>query len=156
MSSRTSQPYEVHRHGYVVSTDASRLDIDYVHRFLSEKSYWAAGIPRALVAKAVANSLNFGLFLGDEQVGFARAITDYATHAYIADVFVDEAHRGKGLGKLLIEAVTSHPELRAMRRLMLGTDDAHGLYRRFGFTELHEPQRWMERSNPVAFQEGAP
>jgi len=155
MSSRTDRPYELPRDGYVVSTDASRLDIDFIHRFLSEHGYWAMGIPRSLLSKAIANSLNFGLFLGDEQVGFARAITDCATFAYVADVFVDGAHRGKGLGKLLIDAVTSYPDMNGLRRLMLGTDDAHGLYRNFGFTELEAPERWMERSNPAAYQEAA-
>jgi GNAT superfamily N-acetyltransferase len=147
--------YELRRDGYLVTTDASRLDIDFIHRFLSQKSYWARGVSRTRVATAIVNSLNFGLFLGDEQVGFARAITDYATFAYIADVFMDEAHRGKGLGKLLIEAVTSHPELQGVRRLLLGTDDAHGLYRPYGFRELEEPERWMERSNSAAYEEAA-
>ncbi|MCI0884741.1 MAG: GNAT family N-acetyltransferase, partial [Chloroflexi bacterium] len=127
--------YELSRGGYVVTTDPSRLDIDYIHAFLTG-SYWARGIPRDVVARAIENSLNFGLFEGARQVGFARAITDRAWYAYIADVFVDEAHRGKGLGKLIMEAVTSHPELQNLRRMMLGTADAHGLYRQFGFTDV--------------------
>jgi N-acetylglutamate synthase-like GNAT family acetyltransferase len=156
MSNPTDRPFELRRGDYLVTTDASRLDIDVIHRFLSDESYWAAGIPRALVAKSIANSINFGLFDGDRQAGFARAITDRATFAYVADVFVDEAHRGKGLGKLLMEAVTKHPELKALRRLMLGTDSAHGLYEQFGFAALADPGRWMERSNPAAYQVGAP
>lgn len=137
--------YELSRDGFVVSTDHSRLDIDYIHEFLSERSYWAKGIARDVVEKAIANSLPFGLFDGDRQIGFARAITDYAWYAYIADVFVDEAYRGRGLGKLIIEAVTSYPELQGLGRMMLGTDDAHGLYRQFGFENVAQPERWMER-----------
>ena len=146
--------YELSRGGYVVTTDASRLDIDYIHAFLTE-SYWARGIPRDVVARAIENSLNFGLFEGERQVGFARAITDRAWYAYIADVFVDEAHRGKGLGKLIMEAVTSHPELQNLRRMMLGTADAHGLYRQFGFTDVEKPERWMERGDPAVYEQAA-
>jgi GNAT superfamily N-acetyltransferase len=146
--------YELSRGGYVVTTDASRLDIDYIHAFLTE-SYWARGIPRDVVARAIDNSLNFGLFQGARQVGFARAITDRAWYAYIADVFVDEAHRGKGLGKLLVEAVISHPDLQNLRRMMLGTADAHGLYRQFGFTDVDKPERWMERGDPAIYQKSA-
>jgi GNAT superfamily N-acetyltransferase len=146
--------FELRRGGYVVTTDASRLDIDYIHGFLTE-SYWARGIPRDVVARAIENSLNFGLFQGERQVGFARAITDRAWYAYIADVFVDEAHRGRGLGKLIIEAVTSHPDLQNLRRMMLGTADAHGLYRQFGFTALEKSERWMERGDPAIYQKAA-
>ena len=147
--------YELSRGGYVVTTDPSRLDIDYIHAFLT-RSYWARGIPRVVVARAIENSLNFGLFEGARQVGFARAITDRAWYAYIADVFVDEAHRGKGLGKLIMKAVTSHPDLRDLRRMMLGTADAHGLYRQFGFTDLGQPERWMVRGDPAVYQKAAP
>lgn len=146
--------YELSRGGYVVTTDASRLDIDYIHAFLTE-SYWARDIPRDVVARAIENSLNFGLFEGERQVGFARAITDRAWYAYIADVFVDESYRGKGLGKLIMEAVTSHPDLQNLRRMMLGTADAHGLYRQFGFTDVDKPERWMERGNPAVYQKSA-
>ena len=146
--------YELSRGGYVVTTDPSRLDIDYIHAFLT-RSYWARGIPRVVVARAIENSLNFGLFEGARQVGFARAITDRAWYAYIADVFVDEAHRGKGLGKLIMEAVTSHPELQNLRRMMLGTADAHGLYRQFGFTDVEKPERWMERGDPAVYEQAA-
>ena len=146
--------YELSRGGYVVTTDASRLDIDYIHAFLTE-SYWARDIPRDVVARAIENSLNFGLFEGERQVGFARAITDRAWYAYIADVFVDESYRGKGLGKLIMEAVISHPDLQNLRRMMLGTADAHGLYRQFGFTDVDKPERWMERGNPAVYQKSA-
>jgi len=146
--------YELRRDGYVVTTDASRLDIDYIHAVLTE-SYWAHGIPRDVVARGIDDSLNFGLFAGERQVGFARVITDHAWFAYLADVFVDEAHRGKGLGKLIVEAVTTHPDLRSVRRIMLGTDDAHGLYRQFGFRPLDRPERWMERGDPARYQEAA-
>lgn len=146
--------YELRRGGYLVTTDASRLDIGYIHGFLTE-SYWARGIPRDIVARAIENSLPFGLFAGERQVGFARAITDRAWYAYIADVFVDDAHRGKGLGKLIMEAVTSHPDLQNLRRMMLGTADAHGLYRQFDFGDLSQPERWMERGDPAIYQKAA-
>lgn len=146
--------FELRRDAYVVTTDASRLDIDYIHGFLTE-SYWARGITRDVVARAIENSLNFGLFEGKRQVGFARAITDRAWYAYIADVFVDEAHRNKGLGKLIMEAVTSHPDLQNLRRVMLGTADAHGLYRQFGFTDLDQPERWMTRGDSAIYQQAA-
>ncbi|HEY5640333.1 MAG TPA: GNAT family N-acetyltransferase [Dehalococcoidia bacterium] len=148
----TANDFELRRDGYVVTTDASRLDIDYIHSVLTE-SYWAHGIPRDVVSRGIENSLNFGLFTGQQQVGFARVVTDHAWFAYLADVFVDEAHRGRGLGKLIVEAVTSHPDLRSVRRIMLGTDDAHGLYRQFGFRPLDRPERWMERGDPTRYQE---
>lgn len=121
------------------------MDIDLIHRFLSQ-SYWAAGIPRALVEKALANSLCFGVFAANgKQVGFARAISDYATFAYVSDVFVLEEHRGKGLAKWLLQTIASHPSLQGLRRTMLATEDAHGLYRQFGFTPLHKPEMFMQR-----------
>lgn len=132
------------RDEYLISTDPARLDIDVIHRFLTE-SYWAGGVPREVVKRSIEHSLPFGLYTENRQIGFARVITDYATFAYLADVFVLDEFRGEGLGKWLIEVVVSHPELAVLRRWMLATRDAHGLYRKSGFTELKQPERWMEK-----------
>ncbi len=133
--------------GYRISTDPSAMDVDAVHAYLT-RSYWATGIPRDLVAKSFLGSLCFGLFHAQEQVGFARVISDRATYAYLCDVYVLEEHRGRGLGKRLIEAVVAHPDLQGLRRFTLATQDAHGLYRQFGFTPLSRPERQMEISRP--------
>jgi GNAT superfamily N-acetyltransferase len=134
--------------GYEISTDAARLDRELVHRFLSEESYWARGIPRDVVGRAIENSLCFGLYSGTEQIGFARVVTDRAAIAYLGDVFVVAEHRGRGLGKWLIETVMAHPDLQGLRRFMLGTEDAHSLYERFGFRPLARPERMMEIASP--------
>ena len=133
---------------YEISTDVTRLDRALIHRFLHDDSYWARGVPRDVVDRAIDNSLCFGLYHGPDQVGFARVVTDRAAIAYLADVFVLPAHRGRGLGKRLIEAVMSHPELQGLRRFFLGTADAHSLYERFGFRALAEPGRMMEIAVP--------
>src|SRR5215469_18411989 len=117
---------------YLVSTDPARLDLDVIHSYLAG-SYWAEGIPRELVARSIENSLCFGVFRGEDQVGFARVVSDYATFAYIGDVFILAQHRGRGLGKFLMECVMKHPELQGLRRWSLVTRDAHGLYKQFGF-----------------------
>ena len=130
-----------------MTTDKARLDLEVIHSFL-KSSYWAAGISADVVIRSVENSLAFGLFEGDEQVGFARVVTDYATFAYLADVFVLEPHRGQGLGKWMMEVVLSRPELQGLRRWMLATRDAHDLYRKHGFAELKEPSIFMERYSP--------
>jgi N-acetylglutamate synthase-like GNAT family acetyltransferase len=135
-------------HGdYSISTDAGRLDIAFIHDFLSTKSYWAQGRSRETVSRSVQNSVCFGVYASDgRQVGFARLVTDRATFAWVCDVFIDEAHRGKGLGKRLVEAVVSHPCLKGLKKVVLGTRDAHELYRRHGgFKSLETPERWMER-----------
>jgi GNAT superfamily N-acetyltransferase len=129
--------------GYVISTDPGRLDLDRVHAFLAEESYWSPGVPRDVVERAVAGSLVFGAYRGDEQVGFARVVTDRATFAWVCDVFVVPEHRGRAVGKLLVEAIVAHPDLSGIRRLMLATADAHGLYRQFGFRALERPQRYL-------------
>ena len=134
---------EVTRGQYSISTEPRRLDIDAIHAFLS-RSFWAEGIPKELVAKAIANSLCFGLFDGPSQVGFARVVTDRATFAYLCDVYVLESHRGGGLGKWLIETVMAHPDLQGLRRFQLVTRDAHGLYSRHGFAGPRHPERYME------------
>jgi GNAT superfamily N-acetyltransferase len=126
-----------------ISTDRSRLDLDLIHRYLSEESYWARGRSREATARAIEHSIPFGVYDRGRQVGFARVVTDRATFAWLADVFVLPSHRGQGVGKRLVEAVLEHPELRAVRRWLLATADAHGLYRRFGFDELHGSQRFM-------------
>ena len=128
---------------YRITTDAQKLDVDAMHAYLS-RSFWAEGIPKETVAKAVANSLCFGLFDGSEQIGLARVVTDRATFAYLCDVYVLEMHRGRGLGKWLIETVMAHPDLQGLRRFQLVTRDAHGLYSRHGFAAPSSPDRHME------------
>jgi GNAT superfamily N-acetyltransferase len=128
---------------YSITTDREALDIEAVHAYLS-RSFWAEGIPKETVAKSIEHSLCFGLFDGAAQVGFARVVTDRATFAYLCDVYVLEPHRGRGLGKWLIEVVMSHPDLQGLRRFQLVTRDAHGLYRRHGFREPANPERYME------------
>jgi len=135
------------RDGYVISTDPERLDLDVIHGFLSFRSYWAAGRSRERVARSIAGSLPFGLYDPNGQVGFARVVTDHVVIAYLGDVFVLDAHRGKGLGKWLVETVVGAPELGSICRWILGTRDAHGLYRRFGFEEP-QPGVLMERLDP--------
>ncbi|MBI1213236.1 MAG: GNAT family N-acetyltransferase [Alphaproteobacteria bacterium] len=136
---------------YEISTDAQRLDLDVIHGFLST-SYWSPGIPREVVERAIANSLCFGVYAQDGgQVGFARLVTDRATFAYLADVFVLEEHRGKGVSKRLMEAIVAHPELQGLRRWTLATRDAHSLYARYGFTPIAKPDRMMERHDPEVY-----
>jgi GNAT superfamily N-acetyltransferase len=151
MSSHETQGQQWSRGNYEISTDPARLEIDTIHRFLAG-SYWAAGIPLEVVERSIANSLSFGIFAGSIQVGFARVITDYATLAYLADVFVLDEHRGKGLSKWLIEVVVTHPKLQGLRRWMLATRDAHGLYRQVGFEVVAQPDRWMERHDPDVYK----
>jgi GNAT superfamily N-acetyltransferase len=138
---------------FVVSDEPERLDLDVVHGFLT-RSYWAEGIPRKTVLRSIAHSIPFGLYhLGapagpagpERQVGFARVVSDHATFAYLADVFVLDSHRGLGLGIWLVECIVAHPELQSLRRWILATKDAHSLYRRFGWGGLASPDRWMER-----------
>ena len=131
------------RGSYTISTERARLDRDTIHGFLRE-SYWARGIPREVVDRSIENALCFGLYDGERQVGFARVITDRATFAYLGDVFVLDSHRGRGLSKWLMEVVMGHPELQNLRRWSLATQDAHGLYERFGFRRPANPDRLME------------
>jgi GNAT superfamily N-acetyltransferase len=138
--------HECRREGYLVSTDPGGLNLGVIHSFL-KGSYWARGVPLEVVGRSVENSLCFGLYRDEEQVGFARIVTDRATFAYLADVFVLEGYRGRGLGKWLMEVVLSHPDLRDLRRWMLATADAHGLYRGYGFRELGSPEIFMERKD---------
>jgi GNAT superfamily N-acetyltransferase len=135
------------RDGFTITTDTNSLDVEFIHNFLSNVSYWGKGRSLELVQTSIENSLNFGVFDGNKQIGFARVVTDYGTFAWLADVFIVDEYRGHGLGIWLIEVITSHPKLQGFRRWLLATRDAHELYRRFGFTELNEPGRWMERFN---------
>ena len=136
------------RGDYLISTDSALLDIRLIHDFLCNTSYWASGRSIEIVQRSIENSLSFGLFKRDEQAGFARVVTDYATFGWVADVFILDEHRGQGLGKWLIDVIISHPDLQGFRRWVLATKDAHELYRRVGFRELHRPERWMERPDP--------
>jgi GNAT superfamily N-acetyltransferase len=129
---------------FELSTDPARIDLAVVHAFLT-KSYWAAGIPLAIVERSIRNSLCFGIYKDNHQAGFARVITDRATYAYLGDVFVLPEYRGKGLAKWMMECIIGHPDLHGLRRWSLLTRDAHGLYQQFGFTEIKSPERWMER-----------
>jgi GNAT superfamily N-acetyltransferase len=129
--------------GYEISTDPARLDLDLIHGYLRE-AYWSPGVPRDVVKRSIARSLCFGLYAPDgAQAGFARVVTDGATFAWIADVFVLDPHRGRGLGVWLMETVLAHPDLQGLRRIVLATKDAHELYERFGFVPLPTPERWM-------------
>jgi GNAT superfamily N-acetyltransferase len=135
---------EQHRNGYTITTDARHFDLACIHGYLTQ-SYWAEGIPLEVVRRSIEHSLCFGIFHGEDQVGFARIISDYATYAYLADVFVLEEYRGKGLSKWLMECIVAHPDLQGLRRWMLATRDAHKLYEKYGFTPLAKPERYMER-----------
>jgi len=148
-------PDEFARRGpYFLSTEPGLLDVSLIHKFLSEQSYWAPGIPREVVERSLANSLCFGLFHESQQIGFARVVTDRATFAWLGDVFVLDEFRGEGLGKWMIEALLKHPDLQGLRRILLGTRDAHSLYARFGFTPLAEPSRFLDIHRPDIYRSG--
>lgn len=134
-----------------LSTLTEEMDVDAIHGFLSGESYWARGVPRDVVARAIQHSLCVGVFHGAAQVAFARAITDRATYAYLADVYVLQAYRGRGIGRWMMETLDAHPDLQGLRRWMLMTKDAHGLYAQFGFTPLAQPDRAMERTHPGVY-----
>jgi GNAT superfamily N-acetyltransferase len=139
---------EWQRGDYSISTDRERLDLAFIHQFLSTQSYWAQGRAFEIVRRSIEHSLPFGLYKGTRQVGFARVVTDYATFAWLADVFVLDAERGQGLGKWLVSVVLSHPQLQGFRRWILGTRDAHELYRQFGFEVVSQPEFFMEKREP--------
>ena len=140
------------RDAFEISDERGRLDIGAIHRYLSRESYWAAGISEALVARAIAHSLCFGLYRGAEQAGFARVVTDRATYAYLCDVYVEAAHRGRGLGKWLVGCVLDHPDLQGLRRMNLMTRDAHDLYRPFGFRAMPDASRYLEIHRPNVYK----
>jgi len=129
--------------GYTISTDKAKLDLRAIHEFLAG-SYWAKNIPVEIVKRAIENSLCFGLYHKEAQIGFARVISDHSTFAYLADVFILEAHRGKGLSKILLQEIFPHPQLQDLRRFCLVTRDAQKLYEAFGFYPLKKPEMWME------------
>jgi GNAT superfamily N-acetyltransferase len=141
---------EYHQAGFLITTDRDKLDLNLVHGYLSE-SYWAKGISRDVVIRSVRNSLCFGIFTNDQQIGFARVISDCATYAYLADVFILEKYRGRGLAKWLMKCIVAHPKLQGLRRWTLATRDAHGLYAKFGFTPLAKPDLLMELHDPDVY-----
>lgn len=136
---------------FVVTCDTDRFDLDVISEFLSD-SYWASGIPKQLVEKSIRNSLGFAVLNGEQQVGFARIISDYATFAYLGDVFILPEFRGKGLSKWLMECIQSHSDLQDLRRWVLATSDAHGLYHQYGFTPLSRPDRFLEKHDPDVYR----
>ncbi|HWW38388.1 GNAT family N-acetyltransferase [Pedobacter sp.] len=144
---------EIIENGYIFSDDVQKIDPISVHHYLSTQSYWAEGIPLETVQKSIDNSLCFGIYKEANQIGFARWITDKATFAYLADVYVLEEHRGLGLSKKLMSLMLFHPDLQGLRRYMLATQDAHGLYAQFGFKPLEHPDRLMAVVVPKVYQQ---
>lgn len=142
---------EERRDNFLISTDPSRLDVRAIHAYL-DRSYWAAGIPMDVLERAIRGSLCFGLYDGDRQIGFARTVTDRATFAYLADVYVLESYRGQGLAKWMMRVIVAHPDLQGLRRFALATKDAHGLYAQFGFAPLARPDRHMEIARPDVYR----
>ncbi len=138
--------------GYLISTDKSKLDVDYIHNFLTHDSYWAAGIPKSYVEESIRHAWCFGVYHEGKQVGFARVITDFTTFAYLGDVFIDAAHRGKGLSKMLMRFIMSQPAFARLRRFILATRDAHTLYDKFGFKPLKSPDRFLELHQPDVYK----
>ena len=145
---------ETYRDAYSISTDRSLLNIEIIHDFLS-RTYWANGIPRETVERSIRGSMCFGVYDNGQQVGFARVITDGVTFAYLADVFILESHRGQGLSKWLVATILAHPDLQGLRRFLLATRDAHGLYQQFGFTPLAQPERFMQLHRPDVYLTGS-
>jgi len=137
------QIIEIHRDKFTISTDPARLDLDVICGFL-KRAYWANTRPRERTERAIKNSLVFGVYESDKQIGVARVVSDYSIFAYLCDVFIHEDYRAHGLGKWLIESILRHPELKDMRRWVLVTKDAHGLYKQFGFTAIENPEQWMQ------------
>ncbi|HFA47650.1 MAG TPA: N-acetyltransferase [Bacteroidetes bacterium] len=140
---------------FEISTDKGRLQLNVIHKYLSEEAYWCKNIPLETVAKSIEHSCCFGLYHKEEQIGFARVITDYATYSYLADVFILQIYRGRGLSKWLVQTIMEHPALQGMRKWVLGTRDAHGLYAKYaGFTPLKEPGKFMELHFPDIYKPG--
>lgn len=135
----------------LISSDKSKLKLDIIHKFLAEDSYWANERTLEQTIKAIENSMCFGLYQGESQIGFARVISDFATFAYLGDVFILEEFRGRGLSKWLMKTIVEHPDLQNLRRWILATRDAHGLYEQFEFSALKFPERWMERASSDAY-----
>ena len=144
-------PHEQQRGAFTISDDPARLDFAVIHHYLAHESYWAQGRARATVEKSFTHSHPFGIYQQDRQIGWARVVTDYTTFAWLADVYVLPDYRGQGLSKWLMEFIVEHPELQTMRRWLLATKDAHGLYRQYGFREFVFPDRWLDRPAPDAY-----
>jgi GNAT superfamily N-acetyltransferase len=144
-------PYEVTQGACKISTNPKLLNVSFIHEWLSTQSYWAKNISRDKIERIIKHALCFGVYNNGEQIGFAKVITDYATTAYIGDVFIIEAYRGKGLSKWLMETIIAHPDLQTLRRWVLATADAHKLYEKTGFKSLAKPERWMERYREDAY-----
>lgn len=142
------------KQGYLISVDKTKLDIEVIYQYLSVESYWAQNIPLEVVQRSIDNSLCFGVYHQNTQIGFARLVTDKATFAYLADVFIIETHRGKGLSKWLVQTIHAYPEVQGLRRWMLGTRDAHGLYAQFGWKPIPEEliHRFMQFHNPDVYK----
>ena len=148
------EPITVKKGDYSITTDRSKMDVAAVHDFLCHEAYWSKGIPLPRVKAAADHSLNFSVFHGQKQIGYARIITDYSTIAYLGDVYILPSYRGQGLSRWLMEQVTGHPDLQGLRRWILATRDAHKLYEKFGWTALSKPDRFMERLNPDVYAPG--
>lgn len=145
---------EESKNNFVISTDKSKLDITAIHQYIGGESYWAQGIPLEVLKKSIDKSMCFGIYDGTKQIGFARMITDCSTFAYLADVYVLEAYRGNGLSKWLMEFIMKHPDLQGLRRYMLATRDAHGLYLQYGFKPVSNPENIMEIRNADIYKKG--
>lgn len=143
---------ETHRNDYTISTDKNKLDISSIHQFLANETDWSNGIPMDTLKTSIENSLNFGLYFQDTQIGYARIISDYSTIAYLGDVYVLKEYRGKGLSKWLINEIMKHPNLQGLRRWVLLTNTAEWLYKKFGFTEVSNPEFYMEKHNPNVYR----
>lgn len=143
---------EDHKDDFTISTDSSKLDLNVIHKFLSEQSYWCQNIPFEKVRTAAENSLNFGVYFKSQQVGYARIVSDLSTVAYLGDVFILPEFRGKGLSKWLMQSIMTHPNLQGLRRWILLTRDAHDLYKQFGWQEIASPDRWMEIHNKDVYK----
>jgi GNAT superfamily N-acetyltransferase len=142
---------------YSISTDKTKLDVGMIHHFLYTTAYWAVGRPMSVVRKTIENSLCFGLYNGETQVGFTRIVTDYATFGWMCDVFILPSHRGRGLGKWLVECVVAHPDVKGLRRILLSSRDTQDLYEKYGgFHSLHYPANWMEKFTETPFRKGEP
>lgn len=141
-----------HKEKFIISDEKNKLRAEYVHNYLSNKSYWAKDIPLETVKKSIDGSICFGMYENEKQIGFARVVTDKATFGYLADVFIDENYRGQGLSKWLMEVIMNYPELQGLRRWMLGTKDAHSLYEKFGFEPLENPKRVMHIYNADVYK----
>jgi GNAT superfamily N-acetyltransferase len=144
----------IYRDGFCISTEKARLDIKAIHHFLSTQAYWSLNIPFNRVEEAVAHSLNFGLYFKEQQIGYARVVSDFSSVAYLGDVYVLPDFRGQGLSKWLMKTIMAYPELQGLRRWILSTADAHGLYKQFGWLPVAYPERWMEVHNREVYSSG--